>query len=813
MTASRASARYEEDRTVRVFVSSTFKDMQRERDYLVKHVFPRLRALAAQRGASFVEIDLRWGITSEQAAEGAVLPICLAEIERSRPFFLGILGERYGWVPDAIPDELLALQPWLREHQSRSVTELEIVHGVLDDPSMAPYAFFYFRDPNTSRSAGGAEPMDTVESDPSRAARLTDLKQRIREAPVTVREGFATPADLGEAVWEDLSAAIDRRFPAESTPDPLTRARNIHQAFARDLAQVYVGGESCIGRLDKHALGGSSVLLVVGESGSGKSALISRWYTEAVRHSDNARAHAGKTDGADDLWAYVDVLAHFVGVDRESTSLAQTLRRLVLEIASMYDILVDASPDEAALAGSFARVLNLVPRERRLVIAIDAVNQLEASGLPVTSEWLPTRLPGNVCLILSTMQADDSHSDTPSDAQVLTIQPLTEDIRSELTAAYLGRYGKSLESGQVARIAGAKQGELPIFLITLLDELRVFGSHDELNNRITRYLRAPDTASLLDLVLARWESDYEASAPGLVGRTMQALWAARQGLTEDQLLAALGESGEPLPQALFAPLRLASGRALAARAGKLGIAHEHLRQAVGRRYLPTPESQRHAHGRLASFYIERGERRELADIAWQLEQAQDWSELAARFSSLDDIVGAWQADPSVTASAWRALQQRGVSLAAAFDHCAEEPSGCGDGVAVLAALARSIDEQAFAGRLARACAAHAVPDSAQLRISVLRNGASALSAIGDTDTALKLLEQAEELARGTWAHRPYLHVVLDRARVLAASGACAVAREEYEFVASAAWLTYDERLLKAAQEGWRIACRDGQVEP
>ncbi len=28
---------------------------------------------------------------------GQVLPLCLAEIERSRPYFIGLLGERYGW--------------------------------------------------------------------------------------------------------------------------------------------------------------------------------------------------------------------------------------------------------------------------------------------------------------------------------------------------------------------------------------------------------------------------------------------------------------------------------------------------------------------------------------------------------------------------------------------------------------------------------------------------------------------------------------------------------------------------------------------
>lgn len=86
-------------------------------------------------------------MTEEQANRGEVLPICLEEIHRCRPYFIGILGERYGWVPDKIPEELIAQEPWLAEHLHHLVTELEILHGVLNNPAMARRAYFYFRDP------------------------------------------------------------------------------------------------------------------------------------------------------------------------------------------------------------------------------------------------------------------------------------------------------------------------------------------------------------------------------------------------------------------------------------------------------------------------------------------------------------------------------------------------------------------------------------------------------------------------------------------------------------------------------------------
>ena len=72
-------------RVVRVFISSTFKDMHAEREELVKFTFPGLRKRCRERRVKFVGIDLRWGITDEKKAEGQVLPICVALIKIGVP--------------------------------------------------------------------------------------------------------------------------------------------------------------------------------------------------------------------------------------------------------------------------------------------------------------------------------------------------------------------------------------------------------------------------------------------------------------------------------------------------------------------------------------------------------------------------------------------------------------------------------------------------------------------------------------------------------------------------------------------------------
>ena len=76
--------------TVRVFISSTFRDMHAERDHLVKVVFPALREELEKHRVHLVDIDLRWGVTKEQADNDEALDVCLNQIDACRPYFIGI---------------------------------------------------------------------------------------------------------------------------------------------------------------------------------------------------------------------------------------------------------------------------------------------------------------------------------------------------------------------------------------------------------------------------------------------------------------------------------------------------------------------------------------------------------------------------------------------------------------------------------------------------------------------------------------------------------------------------------------------------
>jgi len=70
--------------------------MHADRDWLVKRVFPALRERLQKYRVHLVDVDLRWGITEEESEKDQVLDLCLQQIDDCRPFFVGILGERYG---------------------------------------------------------------------------------------------------------------------------------------------------------------------------------------------------------------------------------------------------------------------------------------------------------------------------------------------------------------------------------------------------------------------------------------------------------------------------------------------------------------------------------------------------------------------------------------------------------------------------------------------------------------------------------------------------------------------------------------------
>lgn len=654
-------------RAVRVFVSSTFTDMQEERDELVKQVFPKLRELCDSRAVVWEEVDLRWGITDEQRDEGLVLPICLQEIRECRPYFIGMLGERYGWVPSEFDNELLDLEPWLAQYQGKSVTELEIIHGVLADPSMADHAFFYFRDP--SYLPPGMVP---GQADIERQ-KLFALKQQIRDSGVPVRENYANPRELGQLVLADLTRVVDSLFPAGSQPSLLERERGLHEAFAQSRARIYVQRPRLFSLLDQHVAGNGPPIAVLGEAGVGKSALLASW---ALRHL--ASEHDTSDVAADQI-----MLMHFVAASPTSADWAKMTQRIVAEVETHFGSSQLLAPtDPAGLRDRLKDALRIAATKGRSVVIIDGLDQLEDRDGAPDLAWLPLQLPSNIRLIVSTLPGRPQEEWVRRGWPAIQVTPLERGERATMIHEYLAQYAKQLPAELVNNVAAAPQTGNPLFLRLLLEELRLYGDHNTLRRRLDELLEAHDIPSLYRLILSRWEHDYQRDRPGLVAESMVLLWTARRGLSEAELRDLLGDDTGPLPHAVWSPLYLAAKQTLANHDGIIDFAHDHARRAVEKRYLTSQALRHAAHMHLAMYFLQTyntgpsdglGEllragrfneavrtlqrQRLLDELPWQVAQAGEWDELARLLGGDVLFSFAWLRDKFEVYRYWRDIEQ------------------------------------------------------------------------------------------------------------------------------------------------------------
>ena len=684
------------NRRIRVFISSTFRDMIAERDELMNRTWPELRRFCRERHVELVEIDLRWGIAEVQCTRRETLKLCLDEIQACRPFFVGMLGERYGWTPgdDAFTADLREEQPWLENVRGRSVTELEILHGVLNNPDMAGRAFFYFRDPTYLATIPERERESLTAEDAASAEKLQQLKDRNRQSRIPLRENYANPIQLAELVLSDLKSAIEAQFPEETVPDALTREERDHEAFAETRRRTYIGRPDYFDILDRHASADGGPLLVLGDPGCGKSALLANW----IPH--------WRKDHPKDF-----IFQHYIGGTFDSADHWRLMHRLIAAIQRWSGDPEAIPTTRDSLRKDLPVWLNkarakAVREHVRFVVVLDALNQLEDQEHARLLGWLPEHsFAGPLRLIVSTL-AGTSGADAPLNAarkrswQELKLQPLLVAERRRMIAAHLAHFGKKLDDHRLERLAAAPAAANPLFLKILLDDLRVTGTHDQLDQRLTAYLAAADITALLHQVLARYQRDYERDRPGLVAEALGLIYAARRGLTETELLQLLGprsrsatgdlrSAGTQLPPALWTPLRAALEDSLVDRSGILNFAHDFLRLAVETAFAPGKNHRAKLRLRLADYFeAQPVTARNCDEIPWLLQQAEAFARLRTFLLQIDRFLVVQQLDVEELRGYWvRDLHEErsmGRTYLAAFEAWSREQNRESQRIAIAA---------------------------------------------------------------------------------------------------------------------------------
>jgi nephrocystin-3 len=618
-------------RSIRVFISSTFLDMAEERDALMTHCWPELRRFCRERHVEMVEVDLRWGISEEQSTRKETLKLCLDEIRACRPFFIGLLGERYGWVPgeEAFTADLKEEQPWIKELHGKSVTELEILHGVLNNPEMAGRSFFFFRDAAYAIGKGVDYASESMVDHEKQKSLKEKIRKTSKEKDIPLYENYPDPDKLARLVLNQLKSAIDVLYPVEDIPDPIDREANEHEAFAEIRRKTYIGRPEYFQVLDGYISNPGQPLLLLGDSGSGKSALLANW----VKH-----------------WREISpgdyLFQHYIGGTTDSADHWKLMKRLISEIKRLTNDPDDLPRTNDDLLRDFivwlakARIY-AEQKNIRFIIILDALNQLDDHDRARLMYWLPAEaFTENLKLIVSTLPGDAFESIKKYNWPQLEVKPLLPEERKEMIVSYLKRFGKELNETRLRRLTATPATSNPLYLKILLDELRVTGTHDRLDERLNDYLESKDIPDLLKKVLTRYEKDYEHDRPGLVGDALGLIWAARRGLTEAELLNILRpEYLSQLPMNTWTPLRAALEESLLERSGVLNFAHDYLRKTVEDKYVQSLDKCDDLRLWLAGeFENQPATERSCDELPWLLFQTESFERLRNCLLSIDNFL-------------------------------------------------------------------------------------------------------------------------------------------------------------------------------
>lgn len=488
-----------------VFLTSTFRDMHAERDHLRDFVFPAIDERLRERREYLEPIDLRQGVETlgeeeAQQRELLVLKVCLEEVSRSRPFLIGLLGDRYGWIPPQARMQAAAAEAGFEgDISGRSVTELEIAFGVLADPEQRSRSLFYFRESlpyesmPSERAAEFSEDHNTAEDAPRAKRQLNALKAKLKESLPTQCRTYEVHWDpdssrvvnleaWGEQVFTDLWRELDAETQDAARDGPTTwqdAERWVLEQFIVERARGFVGREALLDSLIRFTTeapkrGATSTICLTGDAGTGKSALFAALERRLIVTAEHPEQD-------------VLVLAHAAGISPQSSRVDNLLRRWIDDLCRHLDV---ASPlIEPATTQDIERVFrDLIAQasvETRVVLLIDALNQFENTARAQNLTWLPAEWPPNVRVVATTMPGLASETLLARDGvELQSIPALSEGDAGAIIQSIHARYHRTVNPDlqqALLEVRGTNQtlaGSNPLWLTIAVEALNLLDEDD-----------------------------------------------------------------------------------------------------------------------------------------------------------------------------------------------------------------------------------------------------------------------------------------------------------------------------------------------
>ena len=609
MLEETACAHVRHQRTARVFISSTFRDMHGERDLLTRFVVPEVRARAEKHGIAVAEVDLRWGVTEAAVQNNEMLPLCMDEIDQSN-FFVGMVGERYGWVPEeyATPNE--PRFDWLKNHPAgHSITSLEMEYAMKKESEGDIDCIFALRSNEFGVQIPKEHREDFVDAHPQASQRLANFRCWIQERSECVLDGYPAAwhgvvdgkpmasglEELGRFFVEKLWKAILSRFEDDQQPEEKDAASfNAHRSYLVAKASEFIGHKTLVDFSERELVNNPRpIMYMTGPSGTGKTSLVAAICQRAQCKDPR-----------------LFIAAHFVGCTNDSTKLHAVLLGLCQQLDRAFvlpgTVSETASVTELQqqLADSLAAAVKQT--QGRLLLAVDGVDQLDKADQAQTLGWVPKHIDPRVSFLFSTA-GGVSLETLQANRQAAEVEapPLSLHDRSEFVRRRLAPFRKTLDespfNNQLKLLVTKKEGGNPLFLILACEELRLSGVFEQMTEKIKRM--SGTVVRLVEEVLKRLETDV---GTNLVSCAFQLLVCARSGLREMDIKHITSRS---FPKEAT-PLKLAHlWRSLMpflllcdASTGAMSLSNQVLKHVVTKQYLQTRQATVLAHTALATHY-------------------------------------------------------------------------------------------------------------------------------------------------------------------------------------------------------------------
>ena len=433
-----------------------------------------------------------------------------------------------------------------RSRYDASATEQEILAGALAVPDAGEHVFCFSRTiekvdelPDSDALAGFVDLDEEGHLDAAAHDRVTELRERLEgaltdnffEYPVVWTDdgiGEDHIPGLCDDVYRCLELVIDAEITRLTRTPRARQETEAHEAFCRERAEVFVGRVGMLATIADYMAGDDSHPLgIFGEGGLGKSALMAKAATSARDGHPEARVvtrFIGTTPDSSDGRALLEFLC------RELAALAEDRE----PVPSTYEDLVAKLPEylENAAAGG------------RLVVLLDALDQLSAAANARSLIWLPRDLPEGVRLVVTTRPGEPlvALRNRLPEGAVVELGRMSKEEGAEMLDALLAKASRRLTRDQRDRVLrGFAQEGSPLYLKLAFEEARLWTSTTEAPEP------AADVRAIIDALYDRVAGEHGAV---LVERALAYMAAGRDGsgLAESELLDVLSADEDVLEE-------------------------------------------------------------------------------------------------------------------------------------------------------------------------------------------------------------------------------------------------------------------------